>query len=143
MNKSPFLPSQHVELFRIQIIAIIGSFLFLFFILYLIKKKKIKEEYSLLWLLFAVLFIVASFWRKGLDYLSLLIGVAYPPAALFLILLTALFIILIQFSIIISRLSENNKLLAQEFSILKMQLKELMKKNKKAEKKEAYFNEED
>jgi len=136
MNKSPFSPPQLVELFRIQLIAIISSFLFLFFILYLIRKKKIKEEYSLLLLLFAFLFLILSFWRKGLDYLSYFIGVAYPPAALFLILLAALFIILIQLLIIISRLSENNKLLAQEFSILKMQLKDLTKKNKSAEKKE-------
>jgi len=126
MNEAPVSLPVPVEIFRIQLLAIIGSFLFLIFILFLIRNKKIKEEYSLLWLLLALIFLGMSFWRESLDYLAYSIGVAYPPAALFLLSLAALFILSIQFSVIISRLSENNKLLAQELGILKIRLKQLI-----------------
>jgi hypothetical protein len=92
------------------------------FIFYLIRNKKIKEEYSLLWLFTSIIFIVFSFWRHGLEHFAKLVGIAYPPAALFLILLLAIFLILIEFSINISKLADKNKILAQELAILKEEL---------------------
>ncbi len=117
---------------KIQYIAIIASFLLLFFVLYLIRKRSIKEEYSLLWLFFCVVFIVFSIWRDGLDQLARLIGVAYAPAALFFIFLLAILMILIEFSIIISKLSDKIKNLAQEIGILKMEIEKLKKKQDKS-----------
>ena len=110
---------------QVQSIAIIASILFLLLILFLIQRKRIKEEYSLLWIFFAIVFIVFSFWRGGLDFIAQLLGIAYPPAALFLILLMAVFLILIEFSIIISKLSDMNKTLAQEIGILKQEVEKL------------------
>ena len=94
------------------------------YILYLVRKKKIKEEYSLLWLSRVLFSFVFSIWRDGLEYFAKLIGIAYPPAALFLILLLAIFLILIEFSINISKLSEKNKILAQELGLLRNELEE-------------------
>lgn len=116
---------------QIQAIAIVASILFLLLILFLIQRKRIKEEYSLLWIFFAIVFIIFSFWREGLDYLANLMGVSYPPAALFLILLIAVFLILIEFSIIISKLSDKNKTLAQEIGMIKQELKKLQEEEKK------------
>ncbi len=110
---------------HIQTIAIVVSVFFLLLILYLIKNKRIKEEYSLLWIFFSVIFILFSVWREGLDYIAGLIGIAYPPAALFMVLLMAIFLILIEFSIIISKLADKNKTLAQEIGILRQELKEI------------------
>ena len=120
--------TNNVEIFRIQIIAIIVSVMFLIMILNLIKNRKIKEEYSLLWLFFSIVFLFFSLWREGLDYLSNLIGIAYPPAAVFMILLAAIFMILIQFSMIISKLTENNKTLAQEIALLRAEIEQNKKK---------------
>ena len=92
-----------MESVRIQYIAIVGSALLLLFILYLIRQKRLKEEYSLLWLFFGVLFLAISLWKDLLDHIAEWIGIAYPPAALFLVLLMALFVIMIEFSVIISR----------------------------------------
>ncbi len=117
----------NVNINKMQIIAIIGSILLFFFILYLVRKKRIKEEYSLLWIFFSMIFIVLSFWRQGLDYIAMLIGVAYPPTAILLILLMAIFMILIQFSIIISKLSDTNKTLCQEVGLLKLEIEKLKK----------------
>ena len=104
---------------QIQLVAITVSLLLFLFIMYLIRSQRLKEEYSLLWIFFSVVFIVFSFWRSGLDYISGFLGVAYPPAALFLILLMAVFLILIEYSVIISKLSDRNKSLAQEIGLLK------------------------
>ncbi len=84
----------------------------------------------MVWLAFALVFIVFSFWRGGLDFFAGLIGVVYPPAAVFLLMLSAVFIILIQFSVIISKLSNNNKSLVQEMGILKQEVQELKDREK-------------
>ena len=115
----------------IQIISILISGLLLFFILWLIRNKRLKEEYSLLWLLFSVVFLLFSIWRNGLEVFAKFVGIAYPPAALFLILLLAVFLILIQFSLVISRLTERNKTLAQEVAMMKERLSRLEKKKEK------------
>jgi hypothetical protein len=116
---------QNVHSGRIQIFAIVGSILFLVFIVELIRKRKIKEEYGLLWIVFGIIFIVIAIWNKGLEVISWLLGIFYAPAAFLLILIVAIFLILIQYSIVISRLNEKNKILAQELGILKMQIKEM------------------
>ena len=110
---------------HIQTIAIVVSIFFFLLILYLIKNRRIKEEYSLLWIFFSIVFMLFSLWREGLDYVAHFIGIAYPPAALFMVLLMAVFLILIEFSIIISKLSDKNKTLAQEIGILRQKIKEM------------------
>jgi hypothetical protein len=114
-----------------QYIAIIVSLSLFLFIFYLVRNKKIKEEYSLLWLFTSIVFIVFSFWRHGLEHFAKLVGIAYPPAALFLILMLAIFLILIEFSINISKLADNNKILAQELAIMKNEL-QVLKTGKQA-----------
>lgn len=110
---------------KTQYIAIVVSISLFLYILYLVRKKKIKEEYSLLWLFSSFIFIIFSLWRDGLEYFARMIGIAYPPAALFLILMLAVFLILIEFSIIISKLADRNKALAQEIALLRKDLDDL------------------
>lgn len=125
MNESISLINSNIQ--KTQYIAIIASILLFLYILYLVRNKRIKEEYSLLWLFSSIILISFSIWRDGLEYFAQLVGIAYPPAALFLILLLAIFLILIEFSIIISTLSNRNKTLAQEIGILKMEIEKLKK----------------
>jgi len=110
---------------RIQILSVIGSTLLVLFILRLIKRKKLKEEYSLLWLGLGSIFILVSIFRPLLDIFAQAVGIIYAPAALLLMLIVSAFIILIQFSIVISKISENNKNLIQEVGILKAELKKV------------------
>jgi hypothetical protein len=123
MNKEISTLSHNIQ--TTQYIAIFVSLSLFLFIFYLVRKKKIKEEYSLLWLASSIIFIVFSIWRHGLEFFAKLMGIAYPPAALFLILMLAVFLILIEFSINISKLTEKNKILAQELALLKAELKSL------------------
>jgi hypothetical protein len=115
-----------------QYIAIVVSIGLFLYILFLVRNKKIKEEYSLLWLSSSLVFIIFSIWRNGLEFFAKLIGIAYPPAALFLILLLAVFLILIEFSVNISKLAEKNKVLTQELALLKKEVEDL-KAGKQAE----------
>lgn len=115
---------ENVQVFRIQILAVIGSGLLIIFILELIRRKRLKEEFSVLWLGMGIIFLVISLFRKLLDKFSLLVGIGYPPAALFLILIMGLTVILIHFSVAISELKEANKKLAQELGLLRKEFEE-------------------
>jgi len=120
---------------KVQVFAVIGSLLFIVFILHQIRSKRMKEEYSLLWLLAGAVFFGFSLWRDGLTIISRAVGVAYPPAALFMILLFCVFMILIQYSTIISKLASNNKHLTQEHALLKLEMQEMKKRLAQLEKK--------
>lgn len=110
---------------RIQVFSVIGSLLLFLFILRLVKRKKLKEEYSLLWLGFGLIFIALSIFKPLLEIVASTLGILYAPAALLLILVLSVFFILIQFSVVISKLAEGNKNLIQEVGILKAELKKL------------------
>lgn len=109
---------------NIQIIAIIGSLLLLILIIELIRKKLLKEAYSIIWLFFGGLFLFFSCWRKALDYIAKAIDIDYPPAMLFLLLIVAIILVLIQFSVVISKQSDQIKKLTQELAILKQEKNE-------------------
>lgn len=111
-----------VDVNRIQYLAIFGSLLMLLFLIELVRRKKIKEEYAIIWLVWGGLCLVLSVWRGGLTAFSWLIGIAYPPAALFFLFISTIFLLLIHYSIIISKLTDMNKTLVQEVGLLKMEL---------------------
>lgn len=111
-----------IQTFRIQILAIVGSVLLILFIIELIRRKRLREEFSILWLGMGFVFLVISLFRGLLDKFSYFVGIGYPPAALFLILIMGLTVILIHFSVAISELKEANQKLSQEIGLLKLEL---------------------
>jgi len=113
---------------KIQIISIIGSLIFTFFILELIRRKKLKEAYALIWVVMSIFFLILACWVEGLVFISKLIGIVYAPATLFLVLLITVILILIQFSVIISGQVDKIKKLTQELALLKEQVSKLQKK---------------
>jgi hypothetical protein len=114
----------NVQVFRIQVLAIVGSLALIIFIIELIRRRRLKEEFAVLWLGMGVVFLVISLFRGLLDKFSVLVGIGYPPAALFLILIMGLMVILIHFSVAISELKESNKRLAQQLGLLKQEIGE-------------------
>lgn len=104
---------------RVQIIAIAASFLFLAFIGRLIIKGRLREEYAIIWIVCSVLLIVFSFWRNGLKVMSDLIGVYDPPNLVFTGAIFAILVYLLHLSIVVSKLQEQNKTLAQDIALLK------------------------
>ncbi|NPD45547.1 MULTISPECIES: DUF2304 domain-containing protein [unclassified Lentimicrobium] len=118
---------------KIQIITITGSIALIIFIISLIRNRKLKEEYSLLWLFFSFLFLALSIWKDALDWFAAKIGISYAPAALFLILIMSIFIMMIEFSLIISKQSEWIKQSAQDIGLMKSEIEKLEVKQKKLE----------
>ena len=112
---------------RIQLISLAGSLFFMLGILELIRRQKIKEAYALLWLIFGGIFILLSFWKRGLDYFAGIVGIYYPPALLFLILIVAVILILISYSMVISSQNDKIRILTQELALMKREMEKLEK----------------
>ena len=108
----------------IQLIAIAGSVLVMLLVFQLIRRKKLREEYAILWFLASLVLIFFSLWRGSLDVLARILGVAYPPSVLLLGVIVLGFFIAIHFSIALSRLADQNKRLAQHLAILRHELEE-------------------
>jgi hypothetical protein len=82
------------------------------------------ERYSLLWLLATALLIVLAAWKGLLTTISNALGVHYPPALLFAVAFGFELLLLLHFSLSISRLSDQNKVLAQRLGLLQQRIEE-------------------
>lgn len=110
---------------KLQLVTLVGSFLMMFVILESVRKQRLKEAYSLLWLIMGSIFIILSMWHDALGVVSDMIGIAYAPATLFLFLIVAVFMILIQYSIVLSKRTEQVKNLTQEIALLRQRFERL------------------
>lgn len=108
---------------RVQIVAVVITFVLLAAVLELVRRRRLVERYALLWMIAAVALLVLAIWRDGLGTLADLVGIASPPNALFLLGLGVVFGLLLNFSVAISRLSEESKILAQEVARLDGELR--------------------
>ena len=112
---------------RAMIFGLAAGVASLLFVLELVRRRKLKEEYSLLWLATAIVLIVLSVSRPLLDTLASLVGIFYPPSALFLVAMIFVLFILLHFSTVLTRLTQENKENAQQLALLKWQLEQTQK----------------
>ena len=110
---------------RVVLWSLCGSLFILIVVFELIRHRRLREEYALLWLFFGGALLTFSVWRQGLDLLARILGVYYPPTALFLLFFIALFFILIHYSTVLSKLTEMNKNVVQELALLRFELKQM------------------
>jgi hypothetical protein len=103
---------------RVSIVAAAISFALLFAVLELIRTRRLRERYALMWLLTAAVLITLSLWRSGLDTIAGLVGIHYAPSALFAIAAVFVVVVLLHYSTVISRLSDENAILAQRVALL-------------------------
>lgn len=103
---------------RAQIVAIAGSALLFLFVLELVRRRRLGEPYAILWLVAAAVLLVLSIFDGLLDELAELVGIATPANALFVVGFGFILVLLLSFSSVVSRLSRENKLLAQELARL-------------------------
>ena len=102
---------------RIQLFSIIFSLSLSVFIFKLVKNQRVKEEYSLLWFVMSLFLIYMSVDRFAIDRLGSLVGVAYPPSVLMLLTTAFTFLLLIHLTVVITRLSDQNKEVIQELGL--------------------------
>jgi Uncharacterized conserved protein (DUF2304) len=109
----------------ISIAAAVASLVLLFVVLELIRSRRLRERYALLWLLTGLVLLALSLWRGGLNTVAGWFGVeTYPPAILGAVGALFILLVLLQYSTVISRLSDQNTILAQRLALLEQQLRE-------------------
>jgi len=107
-----------------KIFGVITSLLILAAIIYLVKKGKLREEFSWLWLLTGFMLLVLVLWYDLLLFLTKLIGAVLPTTTLFIFGIVFIILLSLHFAVKISSLTDKLKNLAQEISILKAQKKD-------------------
>jgi hypothetical protein len=104
---------------RVSIAASIASILLILVVLELIRSRRLRERYALLWLVTGIVLLVLSAWRDGLNTIAGWVGVTtYPPAVLFAVATLFILVVLLHYSTVISRLSDQNSILAQRVALL-------------------------
>lgn len=109
---------------KAQIIALVVTFGIFLFVLDLVRRRRLAERYALLWMVAALFLLVLSIWTGGLRAIADAMGIAEPANAIFLLAFGLGFLLLLNFSVASSRLSEETKVLAQEVARLDQELRE-------------------
>jgi hypothetical protein len=109
----------------VTIAGVVASLVLVGVILELIRSRRLRERYALLWLLTGLVLLALSAWRGGLNTIAGWAGIeTYPPAILFAVGLLFIIIVLLHYSTVISRLSDQNTVLAQRVALLESALNE-------------------
>jgi hypothetical protein len=111
---------------RLTLLGLAASIAGLLLVLELVRRRRLREDYSLLWLVTAAVLILLTLSRPLLDQLAALLGiVTYPPAAIFAVAVLFMLAILLHYATVLTRLARENKQLAQQMAILQFELNEL------------------
>ena len=109
----------------VSIAATVASLLLILVVLELIRSRRLRERYALLWLATGVVLLVLSAWRGGLNTIAGWVGVTgYPPAVLFAVATLFILAVLLHYSTVISKLADQNVILAQRVALLEQRLGE-------------------
>ena len=110
---------------RIQITAIVVSLGLLLGVLELVRRHKLVEEYSLVWIIGSIGLLALSVWRGVLDTAARRLGVFYPPSLLLMGVVLLVFVGLLTFSVILSRQRRQIERLTEEAAVLGAEIREL------------------
>ena len=117
---------------RVQIVALTGSVILLLLVLELVRRRRLAEEYSALWIVSALVLIGISLRRDVLDFAARWLGVYYPPAVLVLMLVAIISIASLSFSVILSRQQRQIDRLIEENAIMAAELRDLRSSDRTA-----------
>ncbi len=113
---------------RVSIVGAIASVLLILVVLELVRGRRLKERYALLWLATGVVLLVLSIWRDGLNTIAGWAGVtSYPPAVLFAVATLFILLVLLHYSTVISKLTDENVDLAQRIALLEERVSRLQR----------------
>ena len=103
---------------RVRIIAIVGSLALLLLIVDLVRRRRLKEEYSVLWVLTALALLILAAWLPLLEWITKAIGGIALSSTLYFFGLLFVFFMLLHFSLRVSMLERRLTTLVQEFGLL-------------------------
>jgi len=107
---------------RIQLVALVGTGLLLLLVLELVRRRRLLERYALLWLFSGAVLLALAAWVGLLEDIAVAVGIQYAPSALFVIAFGFILLLLLHFSIAVSRLNDQSKVLAQRLALLEERL---------------------
>ena len=110
---------------RARVFAVALGLLVLLVVINLVRTRRLTEEFALLWFVTAVVLVLTPLFIDYVDMAARAIGIAYPPAMIFLLAIISLLLILFQFSMRMSRFSDQIKVLTQEVALLNARLEDL------------------
>ena len=109
----------------VSIAGAVSALVLLLVVFELIRSRRLRERYALLWLLTGIVLLVLSLWRGGLNTIAGWVGITgYPPAVFFAVGLLFTIVVLLHYSTVISRLGDQNTILAQRLALLENALRE-------------------
>jgi hypothetical protein len=109
---------------RLTLVAGLAVVVIVGVVIELIRQRKLQERYALLWIVTGAVMLVLAVWRGALYALADATGVAYPPSALYMVAGLFVLIVLLHYSTVLSRLSDQNKTLAQRLALLESKVRE-------------------
>lgn len=112
---------------RLQIIMITVSLLFLCYIIFMLRSRKIELKYTLVWLLAGISLLVIAIFPGLLKLLSKMLNIIEPVNTLFLFIIFFMLLIIFTLTIALSRNATRVKTLTQEIGIIKMEIEKLKK----------------
>ncbi len=115
---------------RQQAIAIVLAIAVLGIVLELVRKRRLREEYSVVWVVTAVLVLALAVEQRLLRFLMSLFGAQQGNSVLFFCALVFLMLMALQFSVRLSRLTLRNKMLAQRVALLEHEITEIARKQR-------------
>jgi len=119
------MPIEYSMPIQQKIFALVVSVLVFVVVVDMVRKRRLREEYSVLWLATSVVMFVLVLRYEWLVSLTFLIGAGLPTTTLFLFALIFLMLLSVQFCIKISRLTDQVKNLSQENALMKLEIENL------------------
>ena len=120
---------------RQQIFALIVCLVVFIFTIDMVRQRRLREEYSVLWLATSIVMFVLVIKYDWLEALTRFIGAGLPTTTLFIGSIIFLMLISVQFSIKISRLTNQVKDLAQDNALLREKLEEVKEESEREVKR--------
>ena len=109
----------------VQLASVAFSALLLGLVLELVRRRRLTEEHSLIWIAGAMVLLVLALWRDVLHVAARAVGVHYPPALLLLALTGFVFLVSLYFSVVISRQRQDIERMLEELALLDAEVRAL------------------
>jgi len=110
---------------RVQVVAVVVSVGLLVLVLELVRRRKLVEEYALLWIVCGLAALGLSLWRGIIDDAARELGVYYPPSVLLMALGVLVFLALLWLTVVLSRQRRQIERLTEETAVLGAELRAL------------------
>jgi len=109
----------------LQVVAIVVSTALLLLVLELVRRRRLTEEHSFIWIACALALLGLSIWRGLIDTVAVWLGIAYGPAVLLLVVILFGFVGALYVSVVLSRQRDQIEKLIEDVAVLEAKLREV------------------